>query len=69
MDNDMKSASGCVHFMKLYLSLIDELKIRGLEPKEAAELALSYVNNWFMYFANTEIPMVEMGFTPDMEEE
>ena len=47
------------HFMKLYLSLIDELTNRKLEPKDAADMALGFINNFYMYSANKDMPAIK----------
>jgi len=63
--DDIKNVSNCISFMKLYLSLIDELKQKGLDPAIAADEANKFIANWFMYNVTQEPTMTELGFTAD----
>ena len=37
---------------------------RKLEPKDAADMALGFINNFYMYSANKDMP-AGLGFIPD----
>ena len=62
----VNDGANCTHFMRLYLSLVDELKIRGLDSVQAADMGLSWMTQFFMFSCNKDFPgEVQMGFIPD----
>ena len=62
--NDIDKVNSCATFMKLYLSLVDDLQKRDILSLDAADQANIFMSSWFSY-ACGEQACTEMAFIQD----
>lgn len=62
--SDIDKINSCVNFMKLFLSLLDDLQKRGLDPVEAADQGNIFMANWFNYACGQET-ISQFSYSPE----